>query len=205
MPVPPFPFRNTPDGIVRKFFHQKYRRIFDKVALQVRRSPRRQTGKWKTNRECRWKLTRKHPDYTSRKQIPLIEAKLFAMALEFDGAPEVPAEVRDAAAAVLGKALEPGAYRCPVSGRQLSFAQMRAEAAEPKHGRSSFHVGHVRPKAMGGQNTADNTYWTSDLGNRIQGDKSWADTVKAIIEMAEFQRVRHGNIAWGELVNRYLG
>jgi hypothetical protein len=54
-------------------------------------------------------------------------------------------------------------------------------------------------------NDSDNTYWISQLGNRIQGDNSWQETVKTIIEMAEYQRkVKHGNVSWGELVNRYL-
>jgi hypothetical protein len=41
--------------------------------------------------------------------------------------------------------------------------------------------------------TADNTYWTSDLGNRIQGDKSWHDTesTQQIVE----ERVRLRNKA----------
>lgn len=75
--------------------------------------------------------------------------------------------------------------------------------SEPKHGLSAFHVGHVRPKARGGTNEPDNTYWTTDLGNRIQGDKTLYETVKIIVEMAEFQR-KSENVAWGELVNRYL-
>jgi hypothetical protein len=50
----------------------------------------------------------------------------------------------------------------------------------------------------------DNTYWTTDLGNRIQGDKTWQETIRVIVEMAEFHRKKDGDIAWGELVNRYL-
>lgn len=79
---------------------------------------------------------------------------------------------------------------------------MDKESKSPSHGRSAFHVGHIRPKAKGGVNSPENTYWTSDLGNRIQGDKTWAETVKTIVEMAEFQR-RRENVEWGELVNRY--
>jgi len=73
-----FVFGETPDGVVRKFFRQYYGRIFDKVARQVRRSPRRQTGKFKTNRANRWSLDSEHPDYTAKDLIPLIEAKLLA-------------------------------------------------------------------------------------------------------------------------------
>jgi hypothetical protein len=205
MPRGEFGFHNTPDSVVRRFFYDRYRRIFAKVALQVRRTPRRQTGLYQTNRENRWTLDPKHPDYTAKDQIPLIEAKLFAMALCFDAAPEdLPADVRQAAGITLGKQVKAGSYYCPVSGLTMSFMQLEQQAAKPIHGRSSFHVGHVRPRATGGGNIADNTYWISDLGNRIQGDKSWHDTVKTIIEMAEYRRKTHGDISWGELVNRYF-
>jgi hypothetical protein len=119
--------------------------------------------------------------------------------------PNVPEDGAWAVSKILGKKFAAGAYRCPVTGRSMSFAALDYEAKHPSHGRSSFHVGHIKPRAKKGGNTADNTYWTTDLGNRIQGDKSWADTVKIIIEMAEFHRLRAGDIKWGELVNRYLG
>ena len=62
----------------------------------------------------------------------------------------------------------------------------------------------MRPTARGGANRPENTYWATDLGNRIQGDKTWADTVKIIVEMAEFHRSKE-HVMWEELVNRYLG
>jgi hypothetical protein len=170
----------------------------------VRRTPRRQTGKYKTNRESRWKLNPKHPDYTAADQIPLIEAKLLATTLEFDDAPDVPAEIVDAAGRVIGHVVARGTYRCPVSGRPMSFRELSYEAEHPTHGKSCFQVGHVKPKAKGGSNVPDNAYWNSDLGNRIQGDKSWQETVRTVIEMGEYHRTRE-NIEWGELVNRYLG
>ncbi len=193
----------TPEAILAGFFRRNFPEIYKKVTLQVRRTPRRQTGPYKTNRQSRWKLKPDHPDYTAADQIPRIEAKLFAMALEFKGAPSAPAQVVEAASSVLGHPLKPGIYRCPISGRPLSFSKMDKEAKSPSHGRSAFHVGHVRPKAKGGVNSPENTYWTSDLGNRIQGDKTWAETVKTIVEMAEFQR-RREDVEWGELVNRYV-
>lgn len=193
---------DSAEGVLARFFRQRVPEVHRKVQLQVRRTPRRQTGKYKTNRQSRWKLSKDHPDYTAADQIPRIEAKLFAMALEFDGAPTLPADVKAAATTVLGHEVSAGTYRCPISGRPLSFTEIVKEAKAPQHGRSAFHVGHVKPKAKGGDNTPENTYWTSDLGNRIQGDKTWAETVQTIVQMAEFQRQR-ANIEWGELVNRY--
>ena len=85
----------------------------------------------------------------------------------------------------------------------MSFDELRHESEHPTHGRSGFHVGHVRPRAMGGENTPDNTYWTSNLGNRIQGDNTLNETIKTVIEMAEFHR-RKEDVNWGEMVHRYL-
>ena len=78
-------------------FRKHYPKIFGKVTLQVRRTPRRLTKRFKTNREARWKLNPAHPDYTEPEQIPLIEAKLLATLLEFGNPPSVPAEVAEAA------------------------------------------------------------------------------------------------------------
>lgn len=196
---------DDPHEIVRNYFKKSYPRITKKVELQVRRTPRRLTGLYKTNPDCRWTLDPKHPDYTSAAQIKPIEAKLLSQALSFDHAPNVPADVSDAAAKILGHVLAAGIYKCPVSGKSMDFELLRQEAEKPTHGRSKFQVGHIRPKARGGVNDPDNTYWISDLGNRIQGDNTWQDTVKTIVEMAEYQRKeRHGDISWNELVNRYL-
>jgi len=201
--VPTLPADNGYE-ILRTYFRQNYPEILRKVSLQVRRSPRRQTGRFRTNRASRWKLDRAHPDYTDAAQIPLIEGKLLAMLLEFDDAPALNDQLRAAALAVLGHEAQPGNYRCPISGRHMNFRQILNEARKPTPGVSSFHVGHVRPKAKGGRNAADNTYWTTDLGNRIQGDKTWQESVQLIVEMAEFHRRKSGDVAWGELVNRYL-
>ncbi len=203
---PPLPVleESDPEAILRDFFRKKHPRIAGKVERQVRRTPRRQTGDYKTNRECRWGLAEDHPDYTAPGEIARIEAKLYSMALEFQSAPRAPEDVAAAVSTILGRALTRGAYRCPVTGRPMSFTELLEECENPKAGRSTFHVGHVRPRARKGGNTADNTYWTTDLGNRIQGDKSWHETVKIIVEMAEFHRTRE-NISWGEVVNRFLG
>ena len=203
---PPLPVLEPgcPEAVLRAFFRKSYPDIVSKVERQVRRTPRRQTGDYKTNRECRWTLAEDHPDYTAPAEIARIEAKLYAMALEFEDAPDVADVIAAAASTVLGKGVARGAYRCPVTGRPMSFTELLEECEHPKPGRSSFHVGHVRPRALRGGNTADNTYWTTDLGNRIQGDKSWHETTKIIVEMAEFHR-RRENISWGELVNRFLG
>ena len=115
---------DSPQAIVASFFRKRFPDIYRKVQLQVRRTPRRQTGAYKTNRASRWKLDASHPDYTAPDQIPLIEAKLFAMALEFESAIEVPPEVGAAASAVLGHQLRPGTYRCPITGRMMNFQDM---------------------------------------------------------------------------------
>jgi hypothetical protein len=99
--IPKMP-TTSPEAVLAAFFRKKFPEIYKKIQLQVRRTPRRLTGPYKTNRASRWKLSPDHPDYTAADQIPRIEAKLFAMALEFRNAPDVPESVASAAAAVLG-------------------------------------------------------------------------------------------------------
>ena len=116
---------DCPEAILSAYFRKAFPRIRQKVQLQVRRTPRRQTGKYKTNRESRWKLKADHPDYCAASEIPRIEAKLFAASLEFDGAPVPPGEVVNAARAIVGHPVSPGIYRCPVSGRRMSFVTVQ--------------------------------------------------------------------------------
>src|SRR5579863_1325334 len=126
---------DDPYEIVRKHFKKAYPRIVKKVELQVRRTPRRLTGPHKTNRDCRWLLDPKHPDYTAADQVKLIEAKLLSQMLSFDHAPEVPAEISAAAAKVLGHQAVPGTYKCPVSGKRMDFELLRQGAYKPTHRR----------------------------------------------------------------------
>ena len=134
-PLPPL-VKGSPEEVLRTFFKKNYPRIVGKVERQVRRTPRRLTGEYKTNRACRWVLDPSHPDYTSAKEICRIEAKLYAMALEFVDAPDVPDSIAKAASKILGKKLENGPYRCPVTGRPMSFTELLKEAKSPKAGRS---------------------------------------------------------------------
>ena len=62
-----------PNEKLRRYFRSNFPSIYRKVALQVRRTPRRQTGAYQ-NRHARWKLDPGHPDYTEADKIPLIEA-----------------------------------------------------------------------------------------------------------------------------------
>ena len=100
---------------------------------------------------------------------------------------------------MLGRVLRAGQYRCPITGRHHSFDVILNEAQNAVPGISSSHVGHVKPRSKGGEHDPDNVYWTSGLGNRIQGNKSWYETVKTIIEMAEFQRQLQG-ISWASFL-----
>lgn len=64
----------------------------------------------------------------------------------------------------------------------------------PRHGRSSFAIGHTTPLGSEtgphGRHVADNVDWVSELGNRIQGNLSLAATVAEIHRMSRFHEQR---------------
>jgi len=93
----------------------------------------------------------------------------------FEDAPKIPTGSRSCKYKVLGHGVETGVITVRIR-RKMSFAQLQSEQAGRNHGRSSFHVDHVRPKLWAAL-TPLITHIDSDLGNRIQ-DKSWVETVK---------------------------
>lgn len=67
----------SPAEILATYFRKSYPSIYRKVQLQVRRTPRRQTGEYKTNRESRWKLNQKHPRLHGERPDPSDRGEAF--------------------------------------------------------------------------------------------------------------------------------
>jgi hypothetical protein len=188
-------------GTLRRYFRQQgYPKLVERVWRAAARTPRRQTGLYKTNRETRWKLNLPHPEFSTKQECKEVAAKLLAQVLEFDGAPTpTEPEVIESATAVLGYGPTPGRYRCPISGRRLSFQQLvESTDISPVHGRSPIAVGHLHPIAQQGRNVAENVTWVHELGNRVQGDNSIDEAIREIFRMAEFHRQRM-KLNWEEV------
>jgi hypothetical protein len=174
------------------FCQQGYPKLVERVWRAAARTPRRQTGLYKTNRETRWNLNPSHPEFSTEQECKEVAAKLLAQVLEFDGAPApTEAEVMEPATAILVYGPTPGSYRCPISGRRLSFQQLvESTDISPVHGRSPIAVGHLHPIAKQGRNVAGNVTLVHELGNRVQGDNSIDEAIREIFRMAEFHKER---------------
>jgi hypothetical protein len=68
-----------------------------------------------------------------------------------------------------GKSLEPGTYQDALLLEVLDYEQFVAEATNPVHGRSLFHIGHYDPKLIP-RHVPDNCFWRTHRSNLIQGD-----------------------------------
>lgn len=174
------------------------RLIIAKIQLKAYSTDRRQTGDYQTNREVRWEAHPKSPQYASRIDCMLIEAKLLAQIFLFVGAPDLNKD----GTVIIEKALEgkfqKDGFRCPISGKPIFYNEFLEKVTSPTHGRSGFQVGHFDPLASTGKHIASNTSWITDLGNRVQGESSLEEITNDIFFMADFHKERL-KLSWDQI------
>src|SRR5687767_4803058 len=112
------------------------------ISTRALRTARKTTGKEKTNRECRWMISDTHSQYAPEPECKAMLLRLYAMLMEFEGAPQLPAETVKTLEQHLGRSLRPNSYRDPLTLETMSYAEVSAAAAAPKHGESGLHMGH---------------------------------------------------------------
>jgi hypothetical protein len=159
-----------------------FRVAYEKIQVKTYLTDRVQTGEHKTNREKRWETHSASVHFALRRTCMGVEYKLITQLCRFAG---FPADFqRQLEAAGL---LPPGEnpVRCPITEDPLSFDEFKDEIENPKHGLSSFQVGHLNPlKAVNDDplsgHTAENISWISSNGNRIQGPLTLDDTRKLL-------------------------
>lgn len=163
-----------------------YARLFkvayDKIHTKTYLTDRVQTGEHKTNREKRWETHPASVHFALRRTCMGVEYKLITQLCRFAGFPRDLQEQLESAGL-----LPPGEnpVRCPITEDPLSFNEFSDEVENPKHGLSSFQVGHLNPlKAVNDDplsgHTAENISWISSDGNRIQGPLTLDDTRKLL-------------------------
>ncbi|HEY4483006.1 MAG: hypothetical protein A3B10_04695 [Candidatus Doudnabacteria bacterium RIFCSPLOWO2_01_FULL_44_21] len=172
--------------------------IVTKIQVKSYLTDRRQTGDYQTNREIRWETHPKSPQYASRGDCMLIEAKLLAQISIFVGAPDLPVDLIEVVEEVLGSKFVKDSFKCPISGKPIFFNEFYEKVASPVHGRSGFQVGHLNPLASTGRHIASNTSWITDLGNRVQGESSLEQITNDIFFMANFHKERQ-SLDWSEV------
>ncbi|WP_149539328.1 hypothetical protein [Siccirubricoccus phaeus] len=154
------------------------------IRTKALKTARKTTGLHATNREYRWQESTSHPQYGTEHDCKIIFVKLIAQAFCFDNAPPVPTQLSRVGAEIkplgpdlkqifedqyLGHPIEPGTYRDSLLLERFDFNDLIAEGLNPKHGHSSFHLGHEDPTRKP-KHTPDNTAWRTKRSNLIQGD-----------------------------------
>ena len=168
----------------------KHKQVLTKIQVKSYLTDRRQTGDYQTNREIRWETFPHSPQYSSRYNCMEIEAKLIAQTFTFTNAPRPDIELIEAIELVLGDKFRANSFRCPISGKSITYENFVTQATDSGHGRSGYQVGHINPLAASGAHIATNTSWITDLGNRVQGESSLEEITGEIFGMANFHRER---------------
>jgi len=144
--------------------------IMDKVRVKSYLTDRALTGDFKTNREKRWEAHPGSPQFAVRRDCLMVELTLLDQLVGFRGFPDALIKVL-VAQGVLSK--HPPLSRCPVTLDPMDFDLLAESVANPKHGKSSYQVGHLNPLKAGDspefRHAAANISWISEDGNRIQG------------------------------------
>jgi hypothetical protein len=144
---------------------------------------RKLTGEFATNRDRRWELDPKHPQYGTEIDCRTIFIKLAAQIFCFDNAPPLPAtlsrvpkvikelapHLSSICEAYLGHPVAPGTYCDALLLERFDFKDLVAEGLDPVHGHSSFHIGHEDPTQKP-KHTPANVGWRTYRSNLIQGN-----------------------------------
>jgi hypothetical protein len=152
------------------------------TATRALKTGRKLTGAWKTNRDPRWSVDPLHPQYGTEVDCKLILLRLFATLLEFDGAPQVEGEALDILERRLGRKLVPNSFRDELLLEKLPWADVVADAEDPRHGFSPIHIGHRDPTHHP-RHTPDNVEWRTERSNLIQGNLTLPEARMYLVQL----------------------
>jgi hypothetical protein len=151
-------------------------KLISAIETRALRSGRRQTGVFKSNRQSRWTLIHDHPahgtdpQYGTEKDCKTILITLLLSTLEFKNAPTINDPlIEELSLRYLDRPLKPGSYKDSLLLEFLDFQALRAEAEDPTHGKSEFHIGHLNPSRIP-KHVPENIAWRTLRSNLIQGD-----------------------------------
>jgi hypothetical protein len=174
----------APDKMVASARKKSIKKVLDKIQVKAYCTDKVTMPPFYSNRDVRWATwaTDQGSDktfaiqYASHRDCAMIELELMAQLFEFASAPNLPDDLATELKTARGEALKATARMCFITGKVLDFAAYAQGAIDAKGGRSKYHVGHVTPLTRGGRHEYENIEWTSDDGNRIQGN----DTLEEI-------------------------
>lgn len=139
------------------------------IATKALKTGRKVTGEFRTNRDNRWILSPSHPQYGTEHDCKTVFVKLCAQIFCFDNAPEIELELSVILELYLGHSIAPNSYRDKLLLEHFDFRDLVHEGLNPKHGHSSFHIGHEDP-TLKPKHQPDNVGWRTERSNLIQGN-----------------------------------
>ncbi len=164
-------------------------KLISNIETRALRSGRRQTGVFQTNRHPRWSLIHDHaehgtdPQYGSEADCKAILIILLLTTLEFRNAPEIDSPlIHELSHRHLGRALERGTFRDSLLLEYLDYRELCAEAANPTHGQSLFHIGHIDPTRIP-KHVPENVAWRTLRSNLIQGNMTLREARIYIVKL----------------------
>lgn len=163
--------------------------LISAIETRALRSGRRQTGVFRSNRDSRWSLIHDHPEhgtdpqYGTEEDCKTILIVLLLTTLEFKNAPLIENQtIEELSQRYLDRSLTPGSYRDSLLLEYMDFQALRAEADNPTHGKSDFHLGHEDPTQVP-KHVAENVAWRTLRSNLIQGDMTLRNARIYIIKL----------------------
>jgi len=164
-------------------------KLIANIETRALRSGRRQTGVFQTNRQSRWSLIHDDPEngtdpqYGSEEDCKTILIILLLTTLEFRNAPEIDSVViHELCHRYLGRGLERGTFRDSLLLEYLDYRELCVEAANPTHGQSFFHIGHIDPTRIP-KHVPENVAWRTLRSNLIQGNMTLREARIYIVKL----------------------
>lgn len=152
------------------------------VSTRALRSARRQTGEFRSNRESRWRLDPRDPQYGTEIDCKLIELRLLGMICEFLNAPIPDQATLEILTKHLGHEPVPGQYRDALTKERLDYTTYFTESSSPVHGSSKFHIGHDDP-TISPRHIPNNVSWRTHRSNLIQGNMTLREARTKLVEL----------------------
>jgi hypothetical protein len=163
--------------------------LISAIETRALRSGRRQTGIFRSNRQSRWTLIHDDaahgtdPQYGTEDDCKTILIILLLTTLEFKNAPEIDdPKIVELSRRYLKRPLKIGSFLDALLLEFLDFQRLRAEADNPTHGYSEFHIGHLNP-TMIPKHVPENIAWRTLRSNLIQGNMSLREARIYIIKL----------------------
>lgn len=163
--------------------------LISAIETRALRSGRRQTGVFRSNRQSRWTLIHDDPvhgtdpQYGTEENCKTILIILLITTLEFKNAPMIEDPmIAELSERYLSRTLVPGTFRDSLLLEFLDFQALRAEAENPTHGYSEFHIGHLDPTQVP-KHVPENVAWRTLRSNLIQGDMTLREARIYIIKL----------------------